>query len=399
MMMVPLTWRFLTETDPRLLWKFGYTFGWKGMRTVQRFSRQRKKGTQTFPAFVVLSVTSHCNLRCQGCWVAPGGPVRQLDLEQLDRIVKSCKANGSFFFGLLGGEPLLHPDLFELIGRHPDCYFQVFTNGTLLTDEVAAEMRRLGNVSPLVSLEGDIEVSDVRRGGTNVYDKTMAGLEACARHRLITGVATSVCKSNIDALVTESYLRDLIARRVHYAWYYIYRPVGPDPAPELALSEDQIVRLRTFMVEMRCKVPLVIVDAYWDADGNAVCPGAMGMSHHIGPDGDVEFCPPIQFARDNIRDHADLESLFSQSTFLSQFRDFAADETRGCVLLENPERLKAFLTEQGAADTSGRETAMAELTAMRACAGHNIPGREIPEKHWAYRFSKKYSFFGFGAYG
>jgi len=251
-MMLSLASRFLRETDPRLLWKFGTTFGWKGMRTVQRFSRRCRQGTQTFPAFVVISVTSHCNLRCQGCWVAPGGPVRQLDLEQLDRIVRDCKAQGSFFFGLLGGEPLLHPQLFELIGRHPDCYFQVFTNGTLLTDEVAAEMRRLGNVSPLISLEGDPEVSDVRRGGSDVYARTMAGVEACTRNRLVTGVATSVCKSNIDTLVTESFLRELIARRVHYVWYYIYRPVGPDPKPELVLSEDQIVRLRRFMVEMRC---------------------------------------------------------------------------------------------------------------------------------------------------
>jgi len=146
-------------------------------------------------------------------------------------------------------------------------------------------------------------------------------------------------------------------------------------------------------------MPLVIVDAYWDADGNAVCPGAMGMSHHIGPDGDVEFCPPIQFARDNVKRYTDLSDLFRKSTFLKRFRQFAANETRGCVLLENPERLKAFIEEQGAADTSGRNTAVQELAAMRPCAGHHVPGREIPEKHWAYRFSKKYSFFGFGAYG
>ena len=49
---------------------------------------------------------------------------------------------GNSFFGVLGGEPFMHPELFDFLGQHPDCYFQVFTNGQFITD---GRRRRCGN--------------------------------------------------------------------------------------------------------------------------------------------------------------------------------------------------------------------------------------------------------------
>ncbi|HSA01111.1 MAG TPA: radical SAM/SPASM domain-containing protein, partial [Candidatus Paceibacterota bacterium] len=340
------------------------------------------------------------NLRCQGCWVSVSpANGRQLDLETLDRLIVECTKQESFFFGLLGGEPLLHPGLFELIGRHRDCYFQLFSNGTTLTESVARTLRSLGNVTPLISIEGIPQVSDERRGGRDVYRRAMAGLEQCRKQRLITGVATSVCQSNFNDLVSDRFVDDLIQRGVLYLWYYIYRPVGPNPSPELCLNEDQILRLRQYMVDLRTRAPIVVVDAYWDQEGRALCPAAVGISHHINPAGDVEPCPVVQFARENVKDGQGLVDLVVQSEFLGRFRDFAARTTRGCVLLDRPDLLRQFLKEQKARDTSGRETAFAELEAMVSRPGHHLPGREIPEKHWVYRFAKKHWFFGFGAYG
>src|SRR5687768_18247289 len=54
--------------------------------------------------------------------------------------------------------------------------------------------------------------------------------------------------------------------RSHYVWFHTYRVVGPKPNPELALRPDQVVAVRRFIVEMRSKLPIVIVDAYWDED-------------------------------------------------------------------------------------------------------------------------------------
>jgi MoaA/NifB/PqqE/SkfB family radical SAM enzyme len=293
--MLGLTVRMLTEPDPRLLARFAVNFGWKGLRAVQRYQRGLRRG-ETIPAFMIISVTNYCNLRCQGCWVTPTSPPVELSVDALDGIIAASKRQGSYFFGILGGEPLLHRGLFGVLARHPDCYFQVFTNGHPITDGVAAELRRLGNASPLVSIEGDAAVSDARRGGSGVFHRTLQGLERCVRAGLVTGVASSLCRTNVDGLASDAWLRELVRLGVHYVWYYVYRPVGPRPAEDLALSPDQVVALRRFLVEARTRHPIAIIDAYWDADGAALCPMAVGISHHIGPTGGIEPCPVIQVA-------------------------------------------------------------------------------------------------------
>jgi hypothetical protein len=226
----------------------------------------------------------------------------------------------------------------------------------------------------------------------------MRGLEHCLRARLLTGVATSVCQSNIDELLTGQWLQELIDRGAHYVWYHTYRPVGPKMNAQLALRPDQLVRVRKFVVEMRAKMPIAIIDAYYDHRGQALCPMATGVSHHISPRGDIEPCPIIQFAVDNLRDARGIYETMRDSAFLRDFRQLSAKATRGCVVLERPDLIKELVVKHGARDTTVRGTAMAELEAMRPRFSQWLPGEEVPEKHWMYRLAKKYWFSDFGAY-
>jgi MoaA/NifB/PqqE/SkfB family radical SAM enzyme len=286
-----------------------------------------------------------------------------------------------------------------VLAAHPGCYFQVFTNGHFLTDDNAAQLRRLGNVTPLISIEGNALVSDQRRGRAGVYDRSLRGLETAVRHKLITGVATSVCQNNIGDLLTEAWLDELIRRGVLYVWFYTYRPVGPQPAPELALRPDQVLQLRRFCVQMRRRKPIGIIDAYWDDSGRALCPAATGISHHISPTGEIEPCPIIQLAQENIADnHGDLFKTFTYSDYLSDFRHVAAKATRGCIVLERPDLLLELAAWRRPRDTTARQTMLAELAAMQPRGSQHLPGQEIPEEYWPYRLAKKFWFFGFGAY-
>ena len=389
--------RILTTTDPRCLAKFMWNFGAKGLVSIEKFKRRLARG-EFFPPFLYLSILNSCNLRCQGCWVDVEEDRVAIDLETLNRTILDAQQHGNAFFGILGGEPFMHPELLDLLAAHPGCYFQVFTNGQFITEKVARHLRQLGNATPLVSIEGREITSDQRRGKKEVLNRTLRGLDNCLRERLLTGVATSVCQTNIDELLTEGWLRELIARGVHYAWYHTYRPVGPKMNPQLALRPDQLVRTRRFIVEMRAKVPIGIVDAYYDGEGRALCPMSTGISHHVNPRGDIEPCPIIQFATENIRDQRGVFATMRDSAFLRDFRDLSAQHTRGCVVLERPDLVKDLVHKHGARDTTIRGTAMAELEAMQPRFSQWLPGEEIPEKHWMYRWAKKYWFNDFGAY-
>ncbi len=395
-MVMQLASRLFFETDKRLLWKFAYNFGYKGMRSVQRFKARLKQNIH-FPPFLFISIINSCQLRCQGCWVDVASPRQMISRDDLNRVINDAKKHGNSYFGILGGEPFMHPHLLEVIAAHPDCYFQVFTNGQMITDDVAGELRRLGNVTPLISIEGSEIVSDERRGGRDVLNKTLTGLKNCVRNRLIVGVATSVCRTNID-LVSEDWLRRLIDLGVHYAWFHTYRVVGPNPAEDLALTPEQVLQIRRFVVQMRKKLPIGIVDAYWDDRGEALCPMATGISHHIGPSGAIEPCPIIQFAHETIHDGPSIYELMSGSQFLDDFRRTSANATRGCVVLERPDLVKQLVERHSAADTTQRGTALVELEKLVPRSSQHNPGNEVPEDHWLYRFAKKHWFFGFGAY-
>ena len=389
--------RILTTTDPKCLAKFLWNFGVGGLVSIEKFKRRIARG-EFFPPFLYLSILNSCNLRCQGCWVDVEADRVAIDLETLNRTILDAQAHGNRFFGLLGGEPFMHPELLDLLAQHPSCYFQIFTNGQFITEKTARRLRQIGNATPLISIEGREITSDERRGKKEVLNRTLRGLDHCLRERLLTGVATSVCQTNIDELLTEDWLRELIARGVHYAWYHTYRPVGPKMNEQLALRPDQLVRTRRFIVEMRAKVPIGIVDAYYDDQGRALCPMSTGISHHVNPRGDIEPCPIIQFATENIRDERGVFATMRDSEFLRDFRDLSAQHTRGCVVLERPDLVKDLVVKHNARDTTIRGTAMAELEAMQPRFSQWLPGEEIPEKHWMYRWAKKYWFNDFGAY-
>ena len=395
-MLPALVLRTLRSADPKCLWKFAWNFGVKGMLSVEKFKRRIKRG-EYFPPFLHLSIINTCNLRCQGCWVDVEAR-DAIDLAALNRTIVEAKRHGNSFFGILGGAPFMHPQLLDLLAAHPDCYFQIFTNGQPITEKTAARLRAIGNSTPLISIEGREFVSDERRGKKDVFARTLRGLDHCLKAKLLTGVATSVCRTNIDDLLTEDWLRELIRRGVHYAWYHGYRPVGPEPNFDLALTPEQLVRVRRFVTEMRARLPIAIVDTYYDHAGQALCPMTTGISHHIGPRGDIEPCPIIQFAVEDIHDSRGIFETMRQSAFLKDFRELSARHTRGCVVLERPDLVKEIVLKHGARDTTARGTAMAELETMTPRFSQWLPGEEVPERHWMYRLAKKYWFYDFNAY-
>jgi MoaA/NifB/PqqE/SkfB family radical SAM enzyme len=397
-MYLRLAKRALLEADKRLLWNLIWTMGFHGARSVAAHKRRLRRG-EHFPPFLYVSVINSCNLRCQGCWVDVGAKQERIERDAFHRLVREARAMGNVFFGIVGGEPFLHPDLLAMLGDHPDCYFQVFTHGQFITGALAKEMRRLGNVTPLISVEGTETVSDERRGRKDVLSKTFQGIENCLRNRLLTGVCTSLCRTNIDDLLTEAWIDRLIDMGVFYTWFHVYRPMGPSATPDLALTRDEQIRARRFVVEMRARKPLIIIDAYFDGEGRALCPAANGVSHHINPWGDIEPCPIVQFTKESIHDRSrSLREKFIHSEFLRDFRELAASTTRGCIVLERPDLLRELVLRHGARDATARGTALAELEAMEVRPSQFSPGSEIPERSWAYRLAKRLWFNDFGVY-
>jgi MoaA/NifB/PqqE/SkfB family radical SAM enzyme len=396
-MLARLTYRMLSEVSPRLLWKAGWLWARGGMRALAAHRKRVRRG-ELFPPFLFLALTNACNLRCTGCWIETKQRFQALSLDDVEGVITAGKRQQAYVYTLLGGEPLMYPPLWDILERHPECYFQIITNGLFFDEANVARIRQLGNVTPLVSIDGFQAQNDARRG-QGVFDEAVQGLERMQRAKLLYGVATVVTGANLDEVLTDRYVQYFVQRGAMYLWYYVYRPVGPNPSPQLCVSREQMIHIRRKLLELRRRHPIILIDTYWDADGKALCPAALGMGFHIGPQGSIEPCPPLSFACQTVRDHdRDLFRTINSSAFLRGFQEFAASHTRGCVILEQPQELVRYLRQQEATDYSTRD-AYAELSASTPRGSHHLPGEEIPEDYWVYRMLKRQVFFGMGAYG
>jgi hypothetical protein len=67
-------------------------------------------------------------------------------------------------------------------------------------------------------------------------------------------------------------------------------------------------------------------------------------------------------------------------------------------MLENPKLVLEIADRHGARDTTQRGTAREELLAATPRSSQDLPGHEVPEKHWMYRLAKRHWFNDFGVY-
>ena len=241
----------------------------------------------------------------------------------MNRLISEAKAMGNSFFGILGGEPFMHPrDAGNLRPPSATATSRSSPTATSSPTKSPSELREFGNVTPLVSVEGNEIVSDERRGRDGrLSARRWRACRTASKHKVMTGVCTSLCQTNFD-LLSEKWLDRLIEMGVMYTWFHIYRPVGPGrEAGAVRSRPSSSSQCRKFVVEMRAKKPIVIIDAYYDGEGRALCPAATGFTHHISPWGDIEPCPIMQFAKESIHDERPLREVFQQSAFLRDFRE------------------------------------------------------------------------------
>ena len=390
-----MAWRAGTELSPRILWKMAHLYAWKGAWAINAY-KKRLKRNELYPPFLFIALTNTCNLRCHGCWVEKEGEAHFIDDTDLDRLIVEGKKQKSHYYTLLGGEPFLFKGIWDVFERHSDCYFQVITNGMLFTDENVARLKKTGNVTPLISLDGFQEQNDLRRG-KGVWDSAMQGMARLKKAKIFFGVATTATALNMHEVMSDEYVQHFIDQGAMYLWYYVYRPMSPEPHTEYCVSEDQLIGMRQRLLELRRKHPILLIDTYWTANGEAFCPAATGLGYHVGPRGSIEICPALSFAAENVKESDNLYETFNNSQFLRGFQQFVKQRTKGCVILEHPQELHDYIQGAGAQDYSGRDSAFKELNGLNPRHSHHLPGREIAEDFWFYRLLKKNVFFGMGA--
>lgn len=315
----------------------------------------REKYKCNIPFQILLDPTSACNRNCKGCWSAEYGHKQNLTYEELESIVSQGVELGAHFYMFTGGEPLLRKnDIIKLCENHPDCAFLCYTNATLIDEEWCDEMKRLGNITVAVSIEGDEASNDARRGEGS-YQKAMAAMDLLKEKKCLFGISVVYTSQNVQTVSGRAFVERMIEKGVKFAWYFSYMPVSCGADVTLMPTPDQRKHMYNWLRETRngkTGNPMFIIDFQDDAEYVGGCIAGGRNYFHVNSAGDIEPCVFIHYSDSNIRTHTLLEAL--QNPLFKAFhhgQPFNDNHLRPCPMLENPEMLRRIVNETGAKST------------------------------------------------
>lgn len=379
--------RLLDETDPHVAkmtaLNLGYQAAFAGTKKIRKM---REIENCNIPWLILMDPTSACNLHCTGCWAAEYGHKLNLTFDELDNIVTQGKELGVYFYMMTGGEPLVRKaDIIRLCEKHNDCAFHCYTNGTLVDEKLCEDMKRVGNLSLSISLEGFEDANDFRRG-EGVYNKVLHAMDLLHENGLIFGNSVCYTSKNMDAVTSDEFFDLLIEHGSRFAWYFHLMPVGMKASPELMPTREQREYIYHRIREVRGFTggkEIFVMDFQNDGEYVGGCIAGGRNYCHINPKGDVEPCVFIHYSGANIREKSLLECL--QQPLFMAYRDgqpFNENMLRPCPMLENPELLQKMVHESGAHSTDVEEAEPVEHLCGK-CMEYACQWKETADKLWA----------------
>ena len=310
---------------------------------------KRRRELGFFPPFaMILSPTLRCNLRCKGCYTLGYGMKPELPLEVVDRVLTECAELGIDFVTVLGGEPLVYPHLFSMIERHPAIFFQVYTNGTLMTREKAERIAELGNVAVVVSIEGGERETDAWRG-KGVYRKIMKAFEYLNDSRVIIGTSATVTRENVQAVSSVQFIDHMISLGSLAQMYFLYIPVNGQADFSLMVTPEQRDHLRRQVMRIRDTRPIFVLDFWNDGPYVEGCIAGGRQYFHVNANGDVEPCVYTHIAVDNIKEKSLKEALNSPLfRYIRSCQPHNQNHLRPCMIIDNPHVMRDVIQKTGA---------------------------------------------------
>lgn len=297
------------------------------------------------PFMMILSPTLRCNLRCKGCYTLGYGMRPELSFDTVDRLFDECEELGIYFVTILGGEPLVYPHLFPLLERHPSIFFQVYTNGTLMTPEKARRFADLGNAAVVLSIEGNEKETDAWRG-KGVYRRIMKAFEYLSDARVIVGTSATVTRQNVDVVSSFEFIDHMISLGSMAQMYFLYLPVNGQADFSLMVTPEQRDHLRRQVLAIRNHRPMFVLDFWNDGPYVQGCIAGGRRYFHINAQGNVEPCVYTHIASDNIKEVPLREALNS-----NLFRSIRArqphnqNHLRPCMIIDNPHVMRDVIRE------------------------------------------------------
>nr|WP_165856024.1 pyrroloquinoline quinone biosynthesis protein PqqE [Marinobacter sp. JSM 1782161] len=287
------------------------------------------------PFWLLAELTYRCPLQCPYC----SNPLdfaqqgQELDTEAWIRVLREARAMGAAQLGFSGGEPLVRPDLPELIAeaRQLGFYTNLITSGIGLTEGKVKQFREAGLDHIQVSFQAsDPELNNAVAGSRKAFDSKLAMARAVHAEGYPMVLNFVIHRHNIHQMddiirLCEELGADYVelATCQYYGWAFENREGLMPSAAQLATAEKTVNEHRERLQAAGSAMQLIFVTPdYYEERPKACMNGWGSIFLTVTPDGTALPCHsarilPIEFP--NVQEHA-LQSIWYDSSGFNHYR-------------------------------------------------------------------------------
>jgi pyrroloquinoline quinone biosynthesis protein E len=190
------------------------------------------------PLLVQVELTEACNLRCRFCYNSQKPRYNLHAIEILERLAEQ----GVMQLTLTGGEPLLHPEFFQILGRATELFpnVMILSNGTHMDSECVARLHEYNILSVSISLHGDSAIHDALTGVVGSHARSMRAICDFLERDIIPVASNYVLNAvNASHLPAAIHALENIGLRFMTITRFVPVGVGKDAA-DLTLTKRQL---------------------------------------------------------------------------------------------------------------------------------------------------------------
>ncbi len=303
------------------------------------------------PVGVACMVTYNCNQQCLHCYTeSPVKSPNELKTEEWERIIDELSLLKVFYVIFAGGEPLLHPDIVELVkyAHERNVPPAVATNALLLSEDMISELNAAGVRGILISLDGaTAEVHDSFRRSKGSFKKTITALKILLEKKMDAVVLTTITRVNAHQITDLMRYADILGLR-RLSLVKLRKSGRAISNYGLQLSPPHYVELLRKIYEKEKELEKTSIlypdlpaafyersiglDSYEElkAQGRIELCGAGIVGCVISPSGEVRPCDASgNISVGNIRESS-LHSIWSTSSLFKRLRELKKEEISPC---------------------------------------------------------------------
>ena len=282
---------------------------------------------KNIPLFAMLELTHICNLKCVHCYIPDKTNNNDLTTDEIKNVINDLANEGCLFLTITGGEVFLRSDIWEILEYvyKKKFAYQIFTNGTFITDEVLKKLKNLHPWEIGISLYSmKKEIHDKITGVSGSFEKTINSIMSLRDNNVPVRIKTVLMNLNFDGYGQILDFADEFKVKIHFDFIISPKNDGDKSPLKYRVSEEKYKILlcdtRIFPIESDVK--------FSDKKDNILCHAGKN-SCSISPSGDVHSCIQIPIKAGNIREHS-FKYIWENGEALNKVRKITENEVIFC---------------------------------------------------------------------